>query len=345
MAKTTKRDTKGRFTSHALYFSGWGYDERQDITLRYRGEDVRVVEVAGQPLRLRMDGYLYFRHLNDDDERASLIMLKNVLHGFAADINQIIPERFAQYYTAQEYGRCLLYVSDYMRPDQCLFLCFAPEGSGFCRETDYLRRDFRWQEATPLQWQEILTADPEDIKPLCTRIFEEQVHPLMTNKFLALIGVSPADCVDEPHQFLCGSEAELRRITTYIVQTQAELFDRNMEPVTITYWALTLLNRTDRMRVERGWNRQLAQGRILALCNLALQYNAFVGVKWWPPHHPNPTRIAEMQAEAWKIKTIVHPPSAHERAEALLALAGWLDGKVSEQEKRELLQLAGDVEV
>ena len=40
----------------------------------------------------------------------------------------------------------------------------------------------------------------------------------------------------------------------------------------------------------------------------------------------------------------VAAPSAHERAEALLALSEWLDGKVSEQEKRELLQLPNNVE-
>ena len=40
----------------------------------------------------------------------------------------------------------------------------------------------------------------------------------------------------------------------------------------------------------------------------------------------------------------VYPPSAHERAEALLSLSDWLDGKVSAAEKRELLQLSEDLE-
>ena len=41
----------------------------------------------------------------------------------------------------------------------------------------------------------------------------------------------------------------------------------------------------------------------------------------------------------------VDPPSAHERAEALLSLAEWLDDKVSEEEKRDLLQLTDEAEI
>ena len=95
---------------------------------------------------------------------------------------------------------------------------------------------------------------------------------------------------------------------------------------------------------------------INALCSLAFQHNQFEGTEWIDTspmiflpgtlgYRFGLPMLAGITEHGSLMFIRVHSPSAHERAEARLALSEWLDGKVSEQEKRELLQLPNDVEV
>ena len=86
-------------------------------------------------------------------------------------------------------------------------------------------------------------------------------------------------------------------------------------------------------------------------------HNQFTGTEWvcpeniqlynepgFPCYRPGlPARLGIVEFGV-AITVEVHPPSPHECAEALLSLSEWLNGKVSEQEKRELLQLPDGVE-
>ena len=162
----------------------------------------------------------------------------------------------------------------------------------------------------------------------------------------------------EPLTFSCGSEEELRRVTTWACHIYPQVFgitrvaDIIYKPADdhVKYArVLTLENRS----VEECASVEPYYTWLDNLLRLVLYHNQFTGTHWICPFRnepgfrnlpglPNRIGIVEF---GMAITVEVHPPSAHERAEALLALAEWLDGKVSEQEKRELLQLPEDVEI
>ena len=83
------------------------------------------------------------------------------------------------------------------------------------------------------------------------------------------------------------------------------------------------------------------------MLTLIFTHNEFTGSEWQytessviglDTHGP----VRELPSELF---LEIYTPSAHERAEALLSLSDWLDGKVSEEEKRKLLQLPEPTEV
>jgi hypothetical protein len=153
---------------------------------------------------------------------------------------------------------------------------------------------------------------------------------------------------ESPLTFLCGSEEELRRVTTWICHVRTPLFAENTLAVIVygsfydpeaelegVLWATEDKKGNGCMLGEP--QAECDYSRVW--CSWVLQYNKFQGTEW-----VRGTYIGWEEIPL-QISVKVYPPSAHERAEALLALSEWLDGKVSEQEKRELLQLPDDVEV
>lgn len=161
----------------------------------------------------------------------------------------------------------------------------------------------------------------------------------------------------EPLRFLCGSEEELRRVTTWACHINPDVFAKVIA-AEFEYVA--------QCKTCKGFHSQFDISRE-AYCKvhgypadylerwgtLILKHNQFTGTQWerivikTSPCSPAVPVYGfpcyrEIPAE---FIVRIHPPSAHERAEALLALSEWLDGKVSEQEKRELLQLPDDVEI
>ena len=166
----------------------------------------------------------------------------------------------------------------------------------------------------------------------------------------------------EPLRFLCGSEEELRRVTTWICHLYPQVFD--ITPVMyVTYkTGDDIVNFARVSGFENGYDDQCASLEpYYALFTYGLglvgYHNQFTGTEWvcpesiqlynepgfpcYRPGFPARLRIVEFGVA---ITVEVHPPSPHECAEALLSLSEWLDGKVSEQEKRDLLQLPDNFE-
>ena len=142
--------------------------------------------------------------------------------------------------------------------------------------------------------------------------------------------------------FVSGSEEELERVTRWMCHANPRLFTRTM------------------IRIGYGASEGKEQGRIrvidypqilsspeenyLAKCGaVILKHNCFMGTEWFrdlatrSPLHKSLFGLFEWPIE---LTFCVPRPSASEHAEALLCLSEWLNGKVSEQEKRELLQLS-----
>ncbi len=169
----------------------------------------------------------------------------------------------------------------------------------------------------------------------------------------------------EPLTFLCGSEEELRRVTTWMCHANEKVFLEQKKTI-VFYHAATpyckarvssqpikLIHSFIHEPLNHEWKY------ILQWSTVILEHNQFTGTYWdFMPemvcHFPEMIGNLPMRGlPQWfhvceiplTLEVTVHPPSAHERAEALLALSEWLDGKVSEQEKRELLQLPNDVEI
>ena len=175
----------------------------------------------------------------------------------------------------------------------------------------------------------------------------------------------------EPLTFVCGSEEELRRVTRWACHLNEDVFvtldeqdHRHVSAMIIGSLEFLLPNpcvalmyiaacelRPDRTRHCRIVNlyrgKEAAQASIERLGEIIYQYNAFTGTEW---KQTNPSKlgmtssgnpvfvckplIPKFQKQCASVHVVVSAPSAHERAEALLALSEWLDGKVSAEEKR-----------
>ncbi len=316
-----------------LYFSGWGFDERAGHwSSKDRGKQTVDLEAAGRRYIIRRDSrHLLFRERGDSDERASLYLTRLLENAWSFNLSSYSARSFAEQIEHGKYGRWLLYVADNMKPDQCAFLAFDPNGSGFAIDERLTELAvFHWQAATRLSWRELLSADPETLRPLCADLFATQINPASSNPY-----IDPANLETIPHRFLSGSEEELRRLTLAIAHTEPGLFDSSLEPVTITYRAQTPRKRAGMTRAQQG-KAQLTRGRVTSLCDLALRLNTFVGIEW-EPNQPEPKRLGHFEKRVHKVSVTAHPPSAHERAESLLILADWLEGKVREEKRLRLL--------
>ena len=179
----------------------------------------------------------------------------------------------------------------------------------------------------------------------------------------------------EPLRFLCGSEEELRRVTIWACHANT-IFFGDEKQVKVYFFAATntlpgrgviAVPSEVQLAETKDIFQALSTGYGVSAnshnwdkfnrhkwCGLIFKHNMFRGQGWhkipaftfsearwqenghifsvFPCFIENPTSISFH----------VHYPSAHERAEALLALSEWLDGKVSREEKRQLLQLPDD---
>jgi len=138
---------------------------------------------------------------------------------------------------------------------------------------------------------------------------------------------------DIPLVWRSGSEEELRWVTRAICLTEPNLFV-SKEMVTAVYRAASETKRSGFLYVERRGvhlREQYVSPRLMTLCELAIRLNACRGVRWIDPTGNS----GKLQKEAIRVRITMVPPSAHEKAEALVTLVDWCDGKLFDPRKRE----------
>ncbi len=348
-----------------LYFSGWGYDERNDQSSQDKGANVQVVTTAGQSFVLRkIRDYIFFRRCGETDERVSWFLLEHCADAckykikmflqepapddWKDDIREFPQEKFAEAYARQAYGRCLLHVSPSAQKGESGMVCLSPDNcdSFVLNRSGCLMVRFDFQSVMEMSWEELLSADLEALRPRC--------QLLLKMAALREKGLHSTSIPWITREFVSGSEVELRRLTTIIAQTEPELFEKSAEPVTVIYQAETAVKLAHIMQIQRrgagGYMEEYTAPlkRLRYLCALALHQNTFIGEDCRTRFDYGQQCGRVVYFAAWyggfdkvvaKVEITVHPPSNHERAESLLSLSDWLEGKVSSPKRLRLLGL------
>src|SRR5205085_3363500 len=116
---------------------------------------------------------------------------------------------------------------------------------------------------------------------------------------------------------------DLQRLARAIGQTEPGLFE-TQKPVTIVFRASTPHKRGGFQYVEREDDddfERLTSRRLMCLGDLAFRLNACTGMKWI-----DRTGVRNnVQKQVERVRVVVEPPTAHEKAEAFLMLVDWLD--------------------
>ena len=261
---------------------------------------------------------------------------------------------FAEQIASGESGRVALYSCPSAR-DCTVLLFFRQDGTGFFLDyhaaNDYSAYEpteqvnFVWDGAAYgiADGAEILTVKCEPLELLCRDIFAVQVWPQMKDPFVSYLATPDALMVWE-----CGSEAELKRITTCIfhiqaqewaeLMTYADPFDWEYDDVSDPFGEehddIVRMSYVSKREQHPGgpairWTRKISE-----LCRIAFRFNVFTGHKWEYSRYLGHTRRKSYELQPLKLEFPITPPSAHERAEALLTLWDWLEGKVSEAERQ-----------
>ncbi len=336
-----------------IYVDGTG----MEVTSHRNYPVVAKVELdGGSYVTRQMDRYLLFRDLNTPVAEDALFLPATT----SAEFAQVLKKSRA--------GRCIMHVSPCMAPGQgispffaytpdcaeqghCVYLFFEREGTGFALHLDArfgrwwprLKSDATvtefWQirhERVEFRWDDLLSVTPDvlsapvsELRGLCEELFKTRINPKLHAPY-----TYPEDRQEIPLAWETGSEQELRTLTRAICHTEPDLFT-DQQPVTAVYRATTPHRRGGFLFLERkggyGQNNQhIVNARLVALCELTFRLNPFVGYRWMEHYGPrgNKKRAAE------RVRVIVEPPSAHDKAEALLTLVDWLDAKLYNTEKR-----------
>ena len=260
--------------------------------------------------------------------------------------------RFAAFNPGGKYGRLRAYL--YLRAD----------GTGYFRGV-YC---YNWLDEKPIEFtwnpvelglrdtQDILTAPiagrEDQWEAFCRRVLDEQIAPHFADPL-----VTREELIDKPLRYLCGSEVELRQVTTWICHChddQDALFGEGTAEVSyaprieeelcglwaITGYSLPIVSDRDNYST---YGFPPCPSNLMLLLDLAFLHNTFEGHFWYPRHGWENAGDCRRRGDwslnrEWRNITIVRP-SAHERAESLLCLFDWLDGKVSPAQQRALLGL------
>lgn len=254
---------------------------------------------------------------------------------------------FAEQIANGEHGRVALYSCPEAR-DCSPLLFFRQDGTGFFPDfhtangysahepTEQV--DFVWHENAQgiAVGADILTADWPQMEALCREVFIGQVWPRMKDPF-----VSFADTPDAPLVWKCGSQQELFHITHCIFHTHpgewTALEAHVNQPWLTQNHCISVIYEAEMQQRAGGVPTKHWPKRIRALCHLAFQHNTFTGYKWEYHRYEGRTRRQGYKAKPLGQGCSIAPPSAHERAEALLTLWDWLEDKVTEEQRRAYL--------
>ncbi len=273
----------------------------------------------------------------------------NAEKGVSADA--VYPQAaFAAQVRAGECGRYALYSSRTYR-DGDMIMLLRQDGAGTCLhekqvfmqeapEPQY-RTDFEWDGraigiSSPA---DILTAPWRSVAGLCEAVLRNQVLPRMADPF-----VSYGETPDEPFGWNCGSEQELERLTRCILHIHPRLFKSNRAQAGAsrsyrTQNELQIRYKATTSQELGGSNAPPNEVTLCDLLQLAFKDNEFRGGRWERAYDCKETRRLCYKVNPEVRQFYVLPPSAHERAEAMLFLYDWLEDKVTEQERRRLLRL------
>jgi hypothetical protein len=221
----------------------------------------------------------------------------------------------------QQYGRRVIY-----KPAgewEGFALAFRPDGTGFAEDTGG-QTPFTWRRE-PISADELRALTEPEIQAIARQVFEEQIAARLRDPYIVDLSQ-----FDEKIEFVSGSRAQLVQVTRWTCHTAPELFTGG-ETIPIVYHA--------RSDTERG-GLQARQAdfppRVKTLLDLAFERNTFTG-SFWEYDDRGSRRRSDFRKRPGRVVVTVDPPSAHERAEAVLELADWLGGDVPQAEKARLL--------
>lgn len=221
----------------------------------------------------------------------------------------------------QQYGRRVIY-----RPQgewEGFALSFRPDGTGFA-EGQGRPISFTWRDE-PVSVNELEAMTEDELLGVGRRVFEEQVAGALSDPY-----VVDMSQFAERLTFTSGSRADLENVTRWIAHANPEMFGSG-DKIEITYQAA--LDGQSGGLQARGLN---IPDRVRNLLDLAFDQNAFTGI-YWEFDDRGSRRVSDFRRRPGRVIVSVNAPSAHERAEAMLELWQWLEGKVEDGERRRLL--------
>ena len=222
---------------------------------------------------------------------------------------------------AQQYGRRIIY-----RPPgewEGFGLAFRPDGAGFA-ENDRNPATFVWRD-DPISYNDLRAMSDDELQSIAARVFPEQVAAKLSDPYIVDMSQFA-----ERLEFRSGSREELERVTRWICHANIGIFAGGAD-ITVTYTGDT--DTTPGGLVTRYLT---LSARAAALFNLAFEYNRFTGA-YWDYEDRGRRRLSDFRKRTGRVMVTVQPPTAHERAEAILELMDWLTGKVPPDEARRLL--------
>ena len=242
---------------------------------------------------------------------------------------------------AGEFGRFIVHRVRYTHrglplSDIC-HIWLSPDGTG--RVLEYMTKfTFAWQ--MPPGVSDIRGLVGDVLVNVVQQVFDLYVNPILDDPYVYMEQDSARHADIE---FICGSEAELIQVSTWILQSEPGLYDkprRSVEGATLSYesYAPDGSPYVDQPYVgPTGPDVPSGFPRISRLAELAFEHNAFTGMYW---------EYLDMRAErrsSWEelplsISVRSLRPTPIEMAEALANLRIWLEGKVPAAELDELLR-------
>ena len=343
-----------------LFFKDYDFDEKAGVRAKHAQEyETCVLEAQSQLFVVRTLGpYIVFRpHAQTfaNEAEAFFLMRGKCAKGFYENIRsaRMTATAFAAQLGRGEFGRCFLYRSGEMRSDECAFLLISPNGMGEAL-VDSEIVPFLWNQSgakgkqapeaelhnitTPLLISILsrpsldTSIDAGQRKAFCEAMFRNRINPHLSNPF-----VSRREFEKVRFVFNFGSREELHRVTIAACHVEPSLYEGQADKIMVSYWGKSLERLMHRVRVSRAEKTYLGPC-LQELCEIAVRHNTFTGLEFddrWQPGN----RRSHLQGPGWRLNVRAHLPSAHEQAESLLFLYDWLDGKVSDKERRRLLRL------
>lgn len=242
----------------------------------------------------------------------------------------------------ETYARCV--VTDYFHDSlEGLFLLFfQTDGNGWVREPwDEGGFTFKWKPAVKEDGPLLYWAS--DVFPSGRSVYDatENIHLAAKLDEREM----PQKAIEEHElQWICGSLQQLQQLVKWITHNQQEIWaecakatfhfqvESEQGHAALRWWQF------DKDRNCQVWNEPAPH--MNALCDLALDFNTPVGIKWefCDGSSGDPPIRGSWEPLGPRLEMTVEAPSFHEQLEARLELRAWLQGKASAEQIEDWLQ-------